>query len=113
MMFRLRAGLVALGCLSAVASKASSQAAPVAQAVDRSRMDTTCAPCRDFYRYAIGAWFDRTLIRGEYTFAGVDREVRDRTEDLLHEVLDQSVRTSPRHLPRHSVAGPATPGPTG
>jgi putative endopeptidase len=60
------------------------------KAVDRARLDTTCAPCRDFYRYATGAWYDRTTIPPEYSFAGIDREVRDRTEALLHALLDQS-----------------------
>lgn len=71
---------------------AHAQAPATSGAVDRSRMDTTCAPCRDFYRYAIGAWLDRTPIKAEYTFAGVDREVRDRTEELLHRLLDESAR---------------------
>ena len=64
------------------------------KAVDRARLDTTCAPCRVFYRYATGAWNDRTTIPPEYSFAGIDREVRDRTEALLHELLDQSAAAS-------------------
>jgi putative endopeptidase len=92
MPLRLRAGLAAL--FIALPPLARAQTPSVGAAVDRSRMNTTCAPCRDFYRYALGAWLDRTPIKAEYTFAGVDREVRDRTEELLHHLLDESARST-------------------
>ncbi len=81
--------LAALACHVAQAQAIADTAAT--KAVDRAHLDTTCAPCRDFYRYATGAWYDRTTIPAEYPFAGIDREVRDRTEALLHALLDQSV----------------------
>ena len=92
MLLRLRAAIACLVALPAGTPLLQAQNAPsvAANAVDPTRMDTTCSPCRDFYRYTIGAWFDRTLIQAEYTFAGADREVRDRTEDLLHTLLDQT-----------------------
>jgi putative endopeptidase len=93
---RARAGragwaLVGLALLVSGAARAQSDGGtPATKAVDRARLDTTCAPCRDFYRYATGAWYDSATIRPEYSFAGIDREVRDRTEALLHTLLDQS-----------------------
>ena len=44
----------ALGALLGALLPASAFAA--ASGVDVANMDTTCAPCRDFYRYANGTW---------------------------------------------------------
>ncbi|HEX5387512.1 MAG TPA: M13 family metallopeptidase [Gemmatimonadales bacterium] len=68
------------------------EALPPLRAVDRANMDTTCAPCTDFFRYVNGAWLDRTTIPPQYTVTGVDRDIEDRTEALLERILNAAAR---------------------
>ena len=65
---------------------------PPLHAVDRANFDTTCAPCRDFFGYVNGGWLARTTIPPQYSITGVDRDIQDRTEALLHRILDKAGR---------------------
>jgi putative endopeptidase len=65
---------------------------PPLHAVDRANFDTTCAPCRDFFGYVNGGWLARTTIPPQYSITGVDRDIQDRTEALLHRILDKAAR---------------------
>ena len=38
--------------------------------LDPANLDTTCAPCQDFYRYANGGGIDRSSIRGDQPAVG-------------------------------------------
>jgi putative endopeptidase len=67
-------------------------AAPI-QAVDPANFDTTCAPCTDFFQYANGGWERRAVIPARYSSFGVDREIMDRNEALLHRILDDATRS--------------------
>jgi predicted metalloendopeptidase len=60
------------------------------RAVDRTHFDSTCAPCRDFFGFVNGGWYRRTAIPARYTLIGVDRDVQDRTEALLHQILERA-----------------------
>jgi putative endopeptidase len=82
-------------CLALLAT-----AALVAPAAARTRgegafttadMDTTCAPCRDFYQYVNGGWVSRANIPPSYSSLGTGQEVRDRNQDRLHALLDDAV----------------------
>ncbi|MCI0407855.1 MAG: M13 family metallopeptidase [Acidobacteria bacterium] len=77
-------------------SPLSSQSSASILAVDSSRFDTTCAPCQDFFRYANGGWAARTEIPPQYISFGPGREIQDRTEALLHEILEEATREAPR-----------------
>src|SRR6185295_5840136 len=61
-----------------------------AHGVDPSFRDTTCSPCKDFWRYANGAWLDKTEIPASYTGIGTGREMFDRNQEVLHRVLDKT-----------------------
>jgi len=79
-----------VGVVALSSSTLAAQAAP--RAVDRSNMDTTCAPCTDFYRYVNGKWLDTATIPASYPGIGVGREVYDRSLDVLHEILEQAAK---------------------
>ncbi len=50
-------------------------------------MDTTCAPCRDFFQYANGTWLATVQIPPSYPAMGMGREIFDRNQLTLTRVL--------------------------
>jgi putative endopeptidase len=81
-------GLILVGMGLAGVSMAQAQAAHV-PALDRANLDTTCAPCTDFFRYANGGWLKRTTIPAAYSSYGALRELADRNEAILHRLLER------------------------
>ncbi len=87
---------------SALAAQvATPPATPVADAGDivpgslLTAMDTSVSPADDFYRYATGAWRDKTVIPADEAAYGVGDEVRDLTiEQLLGLLNDLSASDS-------------------
>ena len=56
--------------------------------LDLSAMDTRVKPYDDFFRYANGAWLDRTVIPAEKSYSGVYDEVTERNLAILHSVAE-------------------------
>ncbi|HJW34368.1 MAG TPA: M13 family metallopeptidase [Holophagaceae bacterium] len=73
---------LACGALSA------QQARPVL-GVDPAYMDRSVDPCKDFYRYANGA-YDREPIPGAYGSFGVNQEIDDRNWAMLKGILESA-----------------------
>ena len=63
-------------------------AATMPSGINKAYMDTTCAPCREFYQFANGAWLKTAEIPGSYSSIGVGREMADRNQEALHKTLD-------------------------
>lgn len=82
--------LIAVVAFLAVTNHLPAQSA--VHAVDRANMDTTCAPCTDFYRYAIGRWLDTATIPASYPGIGAGRELYDRSLDALHSILENAAK---------------------
>jgi len=61
---------------------------PAQRGVNRAYIDTTCAPCNDFFTFANGAWLKTATIPAAYTSTGASRELNDRNLDALRSVLD-------------------------
>jgi len=59
------------------------QAAPL----DRANLDTTCAPCADFFGYANGGWIARTQIPADHPSWGSFNELQEANYAALEGVL--------------------------
>ena len=57
-------------------------------------MDTRVKPSADFFRYANGAWLDRTVIPAEKSHCGVYDEVSERSLAVLRSVAEAAARDS-------------------
>jgi putative endopeptidase len=56
----------------------------------RTFMDTTCAPCRDFFQYANGTWLKTAEMPAAYVAIGATREMADHNQEALRRVLDHA-----------------------
>jgi len=61
-----------------------------ARGFDPAFMDTTCSPCRDFYRYANGAWLDTASFPAAFNTIGVRRDMENRVTETVHQVLESA-----------------------
>jgi putative endopeptidase len=66
------------------------QAPQRARPLDRAMFDTNCAPCADFNRYANGGWISHASIPAAYPTWGTWEELIDKTNDLLHQVVEDA-----------------------
>ena len=55
--------------------------------VTRSYLDTTCAPCKDFYTFANGGWQKSAQIPESRSSTGAGLEAYDRANQVLKEIL--------------------------
>ena len=67
-------------------------APPGTRGLTLADLDTTVAPCRDFYRYADGGWIDRAKMPAAYSRYGGFEELADRNLDQVHRLLEDAVR---------------------
>jgi len=79
-------------------TRAAAQAAH--HGLDRANLDTTCAPCQDFYRYANGGWLQRTTLPPEYASYGSFTELVERNNETLHQIVDRLAAASADATPR-------------
>ena len=60
-----------------------------------SRLDSTCKPCDDFWRFANGAWVDANPIPAAYSSWGPSQILAQRNRDGMRRILDGLVVDSP------------------
>src|ERR1051326_7682104 len=68
----------------------AAKAPPAFKPFDTSGIDTTCAPCEDFFGFANGSWLKATEIPPAYSNWGMFAQLDDRNKKILHEILDDA-----------------------
>jgi putative endopeptidase len=91
--FRLFRAIV-VGLIVAVPA-AAQQAASVSaskltspKAIDRANLDTTCAPCADFYAFANGGWWKRTAIPADKGAWGSVYQLQAKNDQIVREIME-------------------------
>ena len=67
---------------------ATTRVAHPAPALSHANLDTTCAPCRDFFRYANGGWLKRTTIPAAYPGWGSFDELAESNQETLYRLFE-------------------------
>ncbi len=75
---------------------------PLHHTLDVAHFDATVKPSEDFYRYVNDYWMTHMPIPADQAGVGVFTEVRDRNQQVLHEVAERAAATP------HAKAGSAT-----
>ena len=86
--------LALLAAVCALALATPSFAQPRASGLNTGYIDKGCKPCFDFFKHANGAWVDSATIPAAYTGIGAGREMYDRNQATLYDVLERTSRNA-------------------
>src|SRR6266436_10281898 len=86
--------LLVLAVIS-LGAAASPLAAQDHHGLDPSNLDTTCAPCQDFYSFANGGWLARTPLPPDYPSYGSFTELVERNNATLRRIVERLAATAP------------------
>jgi putative endopeptidase len=86
-------GLVAIAT-SLFAAPAVAQSAGSALGFDTTNFDRSVRPQDDFFRFVNGAWLRRTEIPADASNWGAFSELRERSRDALHGILEETARSN-------------------
>ncbi|PYP69853.1 MAG: hypothetical protein DMD41_16240, partial [Gemmatimonadetes bacterium] len=65
--------------------------------LDPANMDTTCAPCQDFNRYANGGWLARTQLDAQHASYGSFTELSERNQETLRRIVEKLAAAAPAY----------------
>ena len=72
-------------CLVSAAGLVAQQ--PASNPLSRANLDTTCAPCTDFYEFANGGWLDSHTIPPDKTNLGSFGMLSDQNQDVVQKIV--------------------------
>src|SRR2546426_12808636 len=67
--------------------------------LDPANLDTTCAPCQDFNRYANGGWLARTQLDAQHASYGSFTELSERNQETLRRIVEKGAAAAPAYPP--------------
>ena len=73
----------ALLCIAATAAIAQRAGKPL----DRANLDTTCAPCTDFYQFANGTWLKKHTIPPDKSGLGSFGMLSDKNQEVVQKIV--------------------------
>ena len=82
-----------LATLAVLAASAPPAAAQRALGIDTTAFDRAVRPQDDFFRFVNGGWLARTEIPADRSSWGSFLELRERSSDALHTILEQAARS--------------------
>ncbi len=89
MLFRRFFAAAALAAvLSPVAQAQRAQTKPL----DRANLDTTCAPCTDFYQFANGTWLGKQTIPPDKSGLGAFGMLGDKNQEVVQHIVDDDAK---------------------
>jgi putative endopeptidase len=62
--------------------------------IDPTNIDTTCSPCKDFFKYANGGWLKRSEIPGDQPRWGSFNELQEQNFAALKDVLTEAATSA-------------------
>jgi putative endopeptidase len=82
--------VLALGLLIAGCARASAHTNE--HGIDPLNFDTATSPCTDFFQYANGGWLKSNPIPADNSHWNIDDELRERTNNVLREILEDAAQ---------------------
>jgi putative endopeptidase len=70
---------------------AGGQTLPALKVIDTGYLDRGANACVDFFQFANGGWLKRDTIPAAYSTSGVSRDMSDRNQLVVRQVLDDAV----------------------
>ena len=81
-----RVRLIRIGAMLCVAT-ASVSAQRASKPLDRANLDTTCAPCADFYQFANGTWLKHHTIPPDKSGLGSFGMLSDKNQEVVQKIV--------------------------
>ena len=83
--FRSHAGALLVAALAS--SVVAAQRPAASHVLDRANLDTTCAPCTDFYEFANGTWLKKHTIPPDKTNLGSFGMLSDQNQEVVQKIV--------------------------
>lgn len=80
--------------LVSLAALAATLAFAQVSTIDKSRLDPTCKPCTDFWRYANGGWLDKNPIPARYPSWGTLSLITEGNRERLRTILESAAKSN-------------------